>query len=106
MCACLHIIWTKLLLICAVYSLANLFNAIPRTSPARLVVCNALLRLAAANDELDTLHLSAADVNRWLSEWGVSSEEKSNFLKAVSDAFLDSGNLCVEVTRLPIIPSY
>ncbi|KAI5119609.1 hypothetical protein M0805_005779 [Coniferiporia weirii] len=71
--------------------LANLLNAIPRTSPARLLVCKALLKLTAEKDELDTLQLSHADVDRWLNEWGVSSEEKSDFLKTVVDIFTEAG---------------
>lgn len=67
--------------------LANLFNAIPRTSPARLVVCEALLKLTAENDELDILQLSPADVDRWLGEWGVSAETKSEFYKNIAEIF-------------------
>ncbi|KAH8118642.1 PCI-domain-containing protein [Phellopilus nigrolimitatus] len=71
--------------------LANLFNSIPRTSPARLVVCKALLKLAVENDELETLQLSPTDVDRWLIEWSASPDEKSDFLKAVAESFSAAG---------------
>ncbi|THH12263.1 hypothetical protein EW145_g113 [Phellinidium pouzarii] len=67
--------------------LANLFNAIPRISPARLVVCEALIKLTAENNELDILQLFPADVERWLKEWGVSAETKSEFYKNVAEIF-------------------
>lgn len=70
------------------YRLSNLFNVIPRTSAARLRVCKTLIKLAAENDEVDTLQLSPPDVDRWLSEWNASSEEKIDFLKTVVDTFL------------------
>ncbi|EJD01555.1 PCI-domain-containing protein [Fomitiporia mediterranea MF3/22] len=73
--------------------LANLFNAIPRTSPVRLVVCKTLLRLAVENDELDNLRLRTTDVDRWLNEWNASAEEKCEFLKNVADAFASAGQL-------------
>ncbi|KAL5530095.1 hypothetical protein ACEPAF_6352 [Sanghuangporus sanghuang] len=71
--------------------LANLFNIIPRTSPARLSVCKTLLKVAQENDELESLRLTATDVDRWLIEWGVSAEEKSDFLKSIADAFASVG---------------
>lgn len=68
-------------------SLGNFFNAIPRTSPSRLSVCRALVKLASDNDEMDTLHMTPADVNRWTNEWDVSQDEKTAFLKYVADAY-------------------
>ncbi|KAI0722590.1 PCI-domain-containing protein [Earliella scabrosa] len=71
--------------------LSNLFNAIPRRSALRLPVYKTLLELASGNDELDTLGLSQSDVEKWLSEWEVSPEEKSDFLKLLVDAFQKAG---------------
>ncbi|KAH9927090.1 PCI-domain-containing protein [Epithele typhae] len=65
--------------------LTNLFNAIPRRSSLRLLVYTALLEQASANDELDILGLSQSEVDKWLSEWEISSEEKSAFLKLIVD---------------------
>ena len=71
--------------------MSNLFNAIPRPSALRLPVYKTLLELASGNDELDTLGLSQSDVEKWLSEWDVSPEEKSAFLKLLVDAFQKAG---------------
>ncbi|KAJ6560455.1 hypothetical protein B0H19DRAFT_1147790 [Mycena capillaripes] len=73
--------------------LSNLFNAIPRKSPLRLAVYTALLDLATANEELDALQLARVDVEKWLREWDISSEEKSTFLKTISDSYEKSGEL-------------
>jgi translation initiation factor 3 subunit M len=67
--------------------LSNLFNATPRQSPVRLPVYNTLLQIATANDELQVLGLTRADVEKWLNEWQIRSEEKSAFLKNIMDAF-------------------
>ncbi|KAJ7167617.1 hypothetical protein C8R46DRAFT_1093603 [Mycena filopes] len=71
--------------------LSNLFNAIPRKSPLRFAVYTKLLDLATANDELDALQLARIDVEKWLQEWDISSEEKSAFLKTIADAYEKSG---------------
>ncbi|RPD66815.1 PCI-domain-containing protein [Lentinus tigrinus ALCF2SS1-7] len=71
--------------------LSNLFNAIPRQSGLRLPVYKTLLELASANDEIDSLNVDQAEVDKWLSEWNVSSEEKSAFLKLLVDAFQKAG---------------
>lgn len=70
-----------------VTSLSNLYNCIPRTSGLRLVACNALLALAVKHDDIDAIHLSLPDVERWLEEWNVSQEEKSTFLKTIANAY-------------------
>ena len=49
------------------------------------------MQLASANDELEQLQLSEAEVERWLTEWNISSEEKSAFLKLLVDAFAKAG---------------
>jgi translation initiation factor 3 subunit M len=67
--------------------LSNLFNAIPRTSSLRLVVYNTLLDLATANNELEVLQLSRGDVEKWLSEWDITPDEKSAFLKRIVIAY-------------------
>lgn len=67
--------------------LSNLFNALPRRSGLRLPVNEALIRTAAAHDELEQLALSLPEVEKWLSEWEVSQEEKSAYLKVLVDTF-------------------
>ena len=47
----------------------------------------ALVQLASANDELEQLQFSEAEVERWLSEWAISPEEKSAYLKTLVDVF-------------------
>lgn len=71
--------------------ISNLFNATPRTSALRLPIYTALLQVAAANGELETLRLSRKDVEQWLQEWDISREERSQFLKSIVDAFIQSG---------------
>ncbi|KIK03132.1 hypothetical protein K443DRAFT_121587 [Laccaria amethystina LaAM-08-1] len=73
--------------------LANLFNSIPRNSPLRLAVYKTLLALATSNDDLDILKLSRADVEEWLSEWNISQDEKSTFLKSIVDAYAKAGEV-------------
>ena len=57
----------------------------------RLPVYKTLLELASANDEIDVLGLSQSEVEKWLSEWEVSPEEKSTFLKLLVDVFHKAG---------------
>ncbi|KAG2060054.1 hypothetical protein BDR06DRAFT_1003102 [Suillus hirtellus] len=71
--------------------ISNLFNATPRNSALRLPIYTALLKVAASNGELETLHLSRKDVEQWLQEWDISAEERSQFLKSIVDAFIQSG---------------
>ncbi|KAL1940032.1 hypothetical protein VTO73DRAFT_9367 [Trametes versicolor] len=72
--------------------LSNLFNSISRRSPLRLTVYQTLLDYASANDELELLGISQIEVDKWLSEWEISSEEKSGFLKLIVHAFTKAGN--------------
>ncbi|PPQ63150.1 hypothetical protein CVT24_005790 [Panaeolus cyanescens] len=67
--------------------LSNLFNLLPRNSSQRPLVYRSLLSIASANENLDVLELSKTDVEQWLSEWDISSEEKASFLKAIVDAY-------------------
>ncbi|KAG1797715.1 uncharacterized protein HD556DRAFT_1267237 [Suillus plorans] len=71
--------------------ISNLFNATPRNSALRLPIYTALLKVAANNGELETLRLSRKDVEKWLQEWDISGEERSQFLKSIVDAFIQSG---------------
>jgi len=71
--------------------LSNLFNVIPRRSSLRLPVYKNLLGLAASNDDLDRLGLTRAEVEKWLQEWEISAEEKSELLKAIADAYARCG---------------
>ena len=77
------------------HRLSNLFNALPRSSSLRLPVYTSIIGLASANDELEVLQLSQADTEKWLQEWDISPSEKSEFLKALVDAFTTAGQLCV-----------
>ncbi|KAI0089175.1 PCI domain-containing protein [Irpex rosettiformis] len=70
--------------------LTNLFNALPRTSNLRLPVNQALIQLASAQDELDQLQFSLPEVTKWLSEWEISDEEKSLYLKSLVDTYATS----------------
>ncbi|THH02131.1 hypothetical protein EW026_g663 [Hermanssonia centrifuga] len=73
--------------------LSNLFNAIPRSSSLRLKVNKTLVEIASENDELNHLHLSVSEVEKWLSEWQVTSEEKTAYLKTLVDVFAQAGDL-------------
>ena len=46
-----------------------------------------LLQLASQNNELEVLNLVPADVDRWISEWDITSEQKSELLKAIANAY-------------------
>ncbi|KAG2108659.1 uncharacterized protein F5147DRAFT_612440 [Suillus discolor] len=70
--------------------ISNLFNATPRNSALRLPIYTALLKVAANNGELHTLRLSKKDIEQWLQEWDISGEERSQFLKSIVDAFIQS----------------
>ncbi|KAG1800563.1 hypothetical protein EV424DRAFT_1352121 [Suillus variegatus] len=75
----------------AVYSvLKQYINATPRDSALRLSTYTRLLKVAINNGELETLRLSRKDVEQWLQEWNISGEERSQFLKSVVDAFIQS----------------
>ncbi|KAG8993033.1 hypothetical protein FRB94_011090 [Tulasnella sp. JGI-2019a] len=73
--------------------LSNLFNALPRTSPLRLQVYNALLTVASSQDDVDVLSIRASEVEQWLKEWQIPQEEKSGLLKRISEAFAKSNQL-------------
>lgn len=77
------------------YSLSNLFNVIPRTSPLRLTVYSTILNFASSNDQLDTLQLQPATVEKWLKEWDISPEDKSTFLKSLIDTFTSADQVFV-----------
>ncbi|KAF9450675.1 hypothetical protein P691DRAFT_700875 [Macrolepiota fuliginosa MF-IS2] len=67
--------------------LSNLFNAIPQTSPLRASVYGVILDIAKTKDQLDTLQLQRPTVEKWLTEWQISPEEKAAFLKSLADAY-------------------
>jgi len=69
------------------FSLSNLFNAIPRTSPLRLLVYQTLLATATAHDDIEVLQLTKEGVEKWISEWDISAEEKAAFFKSIVDAY-------------------
>lgn len=81
-----------------IFRLSNLFNHIPRRSGLRLIVNKALVQLAAANDELEQLHFSEAEVERWLSEWEVTAEEKSAYLKTLVDLYAQTSDVYVSLS--------
>ncbi|KZT42985.1 PCI-domain-containing protein [Sistotremastrum suecicum HHB10207 ss-3] len=68
--------------------LSNLFNAIPRQSHLRLQVAKAILQATSSGEGLAVLQLSNLNVEQWISEWDTTPEEKSQFLKLLSDAYL------------------
>lgn len=45
------------------------------------------MKTASANDELERLDFSPAEVNKWLAEWDVSNEEKTAYLKTLVDVY-------------------
>ena len=57
----------------------------------RLPISTTLVQVAAANGEFDVLALTKSDVERWLKEWNVSDEEKSQFLKTIIDTLTQAG---------------
>ncbi|KAF8806297.1 PCI-domain-containing protein [Phlegmacium glaucopus] len=73
--------------------LSNLFNTLPRTSPLRLLVYQSLLATANAHDDIDVLELTKADVEKWISEWDISADEKAAFLKSIVDAHAKADRL-------------
>ncbi|CAA7260135.1 unnamed protein product [Cyclocybe aegerita] len=86
--AVLHIISSSTDRVAARYRiLSNLFNTIPRSSPLRLSVYQAILQLATTTSDVEVLELKKIDVERWLSEWDIPAEEKSAFLKSIVDAY-------------------
>ncbi|KAG1906184.1 uncharacterized protein F5891DRAFT_975617 [Suillus fuscotomentosus] len=56
----------------------------------RLPIYTPLLKVPANNGELETLCLSRSDVEQWLQEWDIFGEERSQFLKSIVDAFIQS----------------
>ncbi|PPQ92379.1 hypothetical protein CVT25_008729 [Psilocybe cyanescens] len=70
--------------------LSNLFNSLPKTSPLRLSVYQTLLQIATSKDNLNVLELTKSDVQKWLSEWEITTEEKSAFLKSIVDAYVQA----------------
>ncbi|KAL0950227.1 hypothetical protein HGRIS_010214 [Hohenbuehelia grisea] len=68
--------------------LHNLFNAIPHRSSLRLAVYKSRLALAVQQGDLQAvLPSDRATVEKWLSEWDISTEQKSALLKSISDAY-------------------
>ncbi|TCD70003.1 hypothetical protein EIP91_005253 [Steccherinum ochraceum] len=72
--------------------LTNLYNTIPQHCGLRLPVQRTLVEIASANDELSYISLSTAVLEKWLSEWDVTDEEKSKFIKVVVDAYTKAGD--------------
>lgn len=54
-----------------------------------------LLQLASDQEELEILGLDRAQVEKWVREWDVPSEDKSSFLQLVAAAFAKCGQSCV-----------
>ncbi|KAL1741002.1 hypothetical protein HDZ31DRAFT_46364 [Schizophyllum fasciatum] len=82
--------------------LTNLFNLLPHSSPLRLNVYNALLATAAAQGDLPVLQLSRVNVEKWVSEWDVTPENKSQFLKSIVDAFVQADSLTAAYDFAPL----
>ncbi|KAJ1033190.1 hypothetical protein NDA13_001188 [Ustilago tritici] len=66
--------------------LSNLYNSLPASSPLRLQTFDALLSLAAANDDLDYLTSSLKALPQWLAQWQVSEADKAACLQSVAKA--------------------
>ncbi|KAF9809857.1 hypothetical protein IEO21_07218 [Rhodonia placenta] len=71
--------------------LTNLFNALPRRSSLRLHVYKTLLEIASEHDELALLSLSRQEVEKWLSEWDVAPEDKSDFIQLIASGYTKCG---------------
>ncbi|KAG1787170.1 hypothetical protein EV424DRAFT_1562039 [Suillus variegatus] len=61
-------------------------------------------RYAANDGELETLRSSRKDVKEWLQEWDISGGERSQFLKSVIDAFIQSGQPLTTEADLALSP--
>ena len=72
---------------CFVSRLSNLFNITPRKSILRLSVFQNLLKIASENNDLEVLNLTPTDVDRWLNEWEITTDQKSELLKSIADAY-------------------
>ncbi|KAF8592729.1 PCI domain-containing protein [Ramaria rubella] len=80
--------------------LSNLFNALPNRSTLRPCVYKSLLDLATENGELEILQLKSSDMEKWLDEWDIAVDEKSEFIKCISDAFHKVGQNEISYTYL------
>jgi len=45
------------------------------------------LEIASSNEGLDVFDLRKSDVEKWLSEWEISPEEKGSFLLSITNAY-------------------
>ena len=88
------------------FSLSNLFNALPNRSTLRPRVYKTLLDLATENSELEVLQIKTSDVEKWLDEWDVSADEKSEILKSISEAFAKVGQECVHFFSIALRSVY
>ena len=75
------------------FSFSNLFNAIPRKSPLRHLVYQSLLATATAHDDIEVLQLTKESVEKWISDWEISADEKAAFLKSIVDAYAKADQL-------------
>ena len=55
-----------------------------------MTIYQTLLQIATSKDELAVLELTKSDVQKWLTEWEISTEEKSAFLKSVATAYVQA----------------
>lgn len=92
--------------------LSSLFNAIPRNSALRLTVYDTLIRQASSHDKVELLQITPESVERWTSEWAITPEQKSDFLRLLVEVFEKAGQLypfpCVTLysVLLTSLPSY
>jgi translation initiation factor 3 subunit M len=73
--------------------LSSLFNAIPRNSALRLTVYDTLIRQASSHDKVELLQITPESVERWTSEWAITPEQKSDFLRLLVGVFEKAGQL-------------
>lgn len=82
---------STVVLILQIPRLTTLFNTIPRQSGLRLLVHQSIVSLSGSNGELEHLQLTRSEVDKWVSEWNITSEERSQYLKSLVDAYANAG---------------
>ena len=83
--------------------LSFLFNAIPRNSALRLTVYDTLVRQASSHDKAELLQISPESIERWMSEWTITAEQKFDFLRLLAEVFRKAGQLYA-LSRVALYP--
>lgn len=74
------------------FSLSNIFNTLPSTSPLREKIFLSMLDLAASNDEVDLLSPALASLPTWLAQWSITESQKAAALETVASKLESSGD--------------